>query len=311
MAQATDTLSEFAQQLGELINESLDRYLELDSGCPDRLREGMHYSLMAGGKRLRPMLVLLAAQACRADIKSALAAACAVEMIHTYSLIHDDLPSMDDDDLRRGLPTNHKVYGEANAILAGDALLTLAFEVMARDIQPANVAAACCAALAKAAGATGMVGGQSDDIAAEEEVLSVNISELSETEKAARLQFLEAIHKRKTGALLAVSLKLGGLVAGASEEELNSLQKYGENIGLAFQITDDLLDVHGDEETIGKAVNKDDGKGKLTFPNLLGIEESQRRAKEHIATAIQAVERFSDAGQRLVTLANYILERDR
>ena len=194
---ATFSLECYSRDAREQIDRALSQYTSFDDDCPEQLREAVRYSLLAPGKRLRPMLVLLAAEACGGQPQQALPAACAVEMIHAYSLVHDDLPAMDDDDLRRGRPTCHKAFGEAVAILAGDALLTLAFEVLARDIKPPAVAAECCALLGRAAGATALVGGQADDLAGEFSNGGIDA--------------LEAIHRRKTGAMLLVSLQLGGV----------------------------------------------------------------------------------------------------
>jgi geranylgeranyl diphosphate synthase type II len=257
----------------------------------------MAYSLLAGGKRLRPILVLLAAEACGAPTDPALPAACALEMVHTYSLIHDDLPAMDDDSLRRGQPTNHVVFGEANAILAGDALLTLAFEVLARDTRPPDVAAACCADLARAAGAAGMVGGQVADLAAEDE-------------GAPSVEQLEAIHRCKTGALLSCGLVLGGRIGGASPHILSALERYGQSVGLAFQIADDLLDLIGEQDRMGKAVRKDADHHKLTYPSLLGVEASRERARGLIDGACRAISVLGPCGGRLDALARFVLERD-
>jgi geranylgeranyl diphosphate synthase type II len=257
----------------------------------------MAYSLLAGGKRLRPILVLLSCEACGGEAESAMPAACAIEMIHTYSLIHDDLPAMDNDDLRRGRPTNHVVFGEGLAILAGDGLLTLAFEVIANDISPAATAAACCADLARAAGMAGMVGGQVADLEAESRTVS-------------SLEELEGIHRRKTGALLASALTMGARVAQASQEDLHRLASYGRALGLAFQITDDLLDVCGCSQNLGKAVNKDAARGKLTYPVLLGSDASRLRAECQIAEACQWIEPFGESGRRLESLAHFVLERD-
>ncbi|MFO1020145.1 MAG: farnesyl diphosphate synthase [Planctomycetales bacterium] len=277
------------------INAALEQYLDLPADCPPRLREAMAYSLLAGGKRLRPTLVLMAAQACGGNPELALPAACALEMIHTYSLIHDDLPAMDDDDLRRGRPTNHVVYGEGMAILAGDALLTLAFEIMARDLPPA-VAAPCCADLANAAGAVGMVAGQVADLAAEH--------------RPPNLEELQAIHRRKTGRLLCSALTLGARVAQAPPETLTRLEKYGQCLGLAFQITDDLLDVQGDTQTLGKQAGKDSAHGKMTYPALMGIENSRNRAEQLIDEAIHSVLPLGEAALPLLALARFVLERD-
>ncbi len=229
------------------------------------------------------------------DSGQALPAACAVEMVHTYSLIHDDLPAMDDDDLRRGLPTCHAKYGEATAILAGDALLAHAFEILARDTPPAT-AARCVAELARAAGATELVGGQADDLAAEN--------------AGGTLHELERIHRRKTGALFLASLRLGAIIAEASEQQFSALDRYGKALGLAFQITDDLLDYSGDAEQLGKRVGKDEDRGKLTFPGLLGVDESRRRARELVLEAIDALTIFGSAAIGLEGLARYVLERN-
>ncbi len=229
-------------------------------------------------------------------------AACAVEMIHTYSLVHDDLPAMDDDDLRRGRPTCHKVYGEANAILVGDALQALAFETLAREIRPAEVAVQCVAALAEAAGAAELVGGQADDLARATEGSNGTQS---------TLETLESIHRRKTGAMFVVSLRLGAIVAGAKSTQRNQLEEYGRRLGLAFQIADDLLDVEGSEAKTGKRVGKDSHRGKLTFPSLLGIEESRRRAERLIDEACAAIAPLGAAAERLTGLARLVIERNR
>lgn len=279
------------------IKARLEEYVAHVPGCPAKLQESMAYSLLAGGKRLRPTLVLLACEMCGGDAEQALPAACAIEMVHTYSLIHDDLPAMDNDDWRRGRKTNHVVFGEALAILAGDGLLTLAFEIMARDVQPAHVAAACCADLARAAGMCGMVGGQVADLEAE----GTGISSLEQ---------LEGIHRRKTGQLLTSALTLGARIAGADDDALDRLSNYGRCLGLAFQITDDLLDVRGDLKTLGKAANKDAAHGKLTYPSLLGEEASQLRAENLIAEACRWIAPFGERGRRLEALAQFVLERD-
>lgn len=297
MVGAVDSLDDVIRTWRERVNARLADYMQPAVDCPPRLREAMAYSLLAGGKRLRPLLTLLACDAAGGDAASAMPAACAIEMVHTYSLIHDDLPAMDDDDFRRGRPTNHKVFGEALAILAGDALLTLAFEVVARDLQPGHVAAACCADLASAAGDCGMVAGQVVDIEAEK----LGLSTAAE---------LEAIHRRKTGRLLSCALTLGGRIAQVDADSLKRLEKYGQAVGLAFQITDDLLDVSGDPERMGKGVQKDAGAGKLTYPGLLGIEESRRRADDLVAEAVGVAETFGPRGVYLAELARFVGRRD-
>ncbi|MDA7979962.1 MAG: polyprenyl synthetase family protein [Pirellulales bacterium] len=264
--------------------------------CPADLKKAIRYSLLAPGKRLRPAIVLLAAEASGGDVAAALPAACAVEMIHTYSLIHDDLPAMDDDDLRRGLPTCHRVFGEAMAILAGDALLALAFQTVS-ETRPLNVAAECCAALASAAGPEALVGGQVDDLA-------------SETADEHSPEQLQAIHSRKTAAMFAVSARLGAMAAQAPARQITDLEEYGYALGLAFQVTDDLLDVQGKEAKVGKRVGKDSDRGKLTYPGLLGEAESRRWAKDWIDDACARVQSLNNP-RRLEALAQTVLERDR
>jgi geranylgeranyl diphosphate synthase type II len=293
---AVFSLDCYSRQVRDRIDRALDAYTIFDCGCPAGLREAIRYSLLAPGKRLRPMLVLLAAEACQAGADAALPAACAVEMVHTYSLIHDDLPAMDDDDLRRGRPTCHKAHGEALAILAGDALLTLAFEVLARDIHPASIAAPCCAVLARAAGASELVGGQADDLA----------GEFSD----GGLESLESIHRRKTGAMFLASLQLGALVAQASSAQWAALDEYGRRLGLVFQITDDLLDVRGDAAAMGKRAGKDSGRGKITFPGILGIEKSMHQAESLVREACAALEPLEPHAGGLKALAHYVLQRN-
>jgi geranylgeranyl diphosphate synthase type II len=297
MSVSTASITETCHSLRSRVNARLEKYVEQAPGVPPRLQEAMSYSLAAGGKRLRPILVLLSCEACGGDVEAALPAACAIEMVHTYSLIHDDLPAMDNDDLRRGRPTNHIVFGEALAILAGDGLLTLAFEALAGDVSPPEIAAACCADLARAAGMAGMVGGQVADLEAE----GRSVSSLDE---------LEGIHRRKTGALLASALTMGARIGGAGNEDLHRMASFGRCLGLAFQITDDLLDVCGTVQTLGKAVQKDASRGKLTYPSLLGEEASLLRAQCQIAEACKWIEPFGERGRRLESLAHFVLERD-
>jgi geranylgeranyl diphosphate synthase, type II len=289
------SFADIARSFGPRIEAALESRMLLGDSCPSRLREAMRYSLLAPGKRIRPILVLLAADACGGELDAVLPAACAVEMVHAYSLIHDDLPAMDDDDLRRGRPTCHKAFDEATAVLAGDALLTLAFEVLAKEIEPSALAAACCAALAEAAGACGMVGGQADDMEAERN----------------SLPDLESIHHRKTGAMIRISLRLGGMVAAANAGQLASLDEYGKCLGLAFQITDDLLDVRSTEAAMGKRVRKDAQHGKATFPGCLGVEQSMRHAQDLTDAACQALSGFGAEADGLRSLARYVLERNR
>ncbi len=294
-AQTTD-FPRLAATLRQSVNAALARYTDYGDDTPPHLADAIRHSLLAPGKRLRPLLVLTACQACGCDFQGAMPAACAVEMIHTYSLIHDDLPAMDDDDMRRGQPSCHAAFGEATAILAGDALLAQAFEVLAMGIQPPEVAARCCGELAKAAGSANLVGGQEDDLAAQFGTLEY--------------EQLERIHRRKTGAMIRVSLRLGGIVGGADLIQLVALDSYGERLGLAFQIVDDLLDLEGNESDLGKRTGKDSDRGKLTFPAVLGVAESRRRAEELIAAAIDAIQPFGPTAAGLEALAKYVLQRN-
>jgi geranylgeranyl diphosphate synthase type II len=298
----SDDLGQYLQDKRSLVDAHLDAALRPSPGCPPALLEAMRYSLLAPGKRLRPLLVILAAEACGGHDTAALPAAGAVEMIHTYSLIHDDLPAMDDDDLRRGLPTCHKKFGEATAILAGDALLTMAFQVLAEGYPPAT-AAACCRELARGAGASGMVGGQADDLAWEK--------------RGGALADLEALHARKTGALFRACLQLGALAAqgerpgGPDAGLVEALDGYGRCFGLAFQITDDLLDVGGSADQAGKRVGKDAARGKLTYPGLLGADESRGRAERLCREAQDHLAPLGPGGRRLAVLARMLCTRDR
>jgi geranylgeranyl diphosphate synthase type II len=322
---------------------------------PDSLKSAVEYSLMAGGKRLRPILVLLASEVCGGSRQVALPAAVAIEMIHTYSLIHDDLPSMDDDDFRRGRPTSHKVFGEALAILAGDCLLTSAFETVSSAPLPPGQIVELVRILAAAAGGSGMVGGQVHDLEAERgsflraensalrsemtPITSCGVKErtadatanlqgsLAETETSTspnsdfltndsnrtadtRVVELTRIHKMKTGALIAGALELGAICASADSKSRNQLRQYGHCIGLAFQIADDLLDVTGEQTKLGKKPGRDVDLGKLTYPGLLGIDESRKKAEHLIQEACRAVEVFGDRSRWLKDLARFIVERD-
>lgn len=296
-------LQTYFQEKQTSVDAALKAALErLDDGCPPALLEAMRYSLLAPGKRLRPLLVLMAAEAVGGTDKQALPACCAVEMIHTYSLVHDDLPAMDDDDLRRGLPTCHKQFGEALAILVGDALQTYAFQLLAESYPPAT-AAACCRELARSSGAAGMVGGQVEDLAWEK--------------RGGSLETLIGLHGRKTGALFRGCLKLGLLAVqgertgGPDTALIRALDQYGRCFGLAFQITDDLLDVEGSAENTGKRVNKDADRGKLTYPGMLGVAESRKRAEELAQEAFSHLQILGETGIRLRSLFQFILQRDR
>jgi geranylgeranyl pyrophosphate synthase len=292
-----DVALEILKQHGKAVASYLASLRSRYTAGPSRLLDAIEYSLMAGGKRLRPALVLETARACgaSADNRSALAAAGAIELIHTFSLVHDDLPAMDDDDLRRGRPTNHKVYGEAMAILAGDAMVTMAFEVLAADAEPA-VVAALVRELASASGPVGMIGGQVLDIDGENVSLS--------------LDELRRLHAMKTGALLTCSCRMGAIAAGAGADELEAVMAYGRHLGLAFQIVDDLLDVTSTPEQMGKATGKDAGKGKNTYPSLMGLDASRREASDQLAAGIKAIEPLGDAGAGLTALARFVAERN-
>jgi geranylgeranyl diphosphate synthase type II len=268
---------------------------ELSGGVPKRLRESMDYSLLDGGKRLRPVLCLTFAETvARASLSSRVVedAACSLEYIHTYSLVHDDLPAMDDDDLRRGRPTNHKVYGEAVAILAGDSLLTDAFRLLATGPEP--VRATLCAELALASGSAGMVGGQVMDIA---------------EDRPAHLEYLTQLHRLKTGALIRSACRMGVLAVGGDADALARASTYGEAIGLAFQIADDVLDVTSDAATMGKPTGADAAAGRYTFPAVLGLEESKALAARKVAEAVAAVEPLEGSNGPLAALARYTVER--
>jgi geranylgeranyl diphosphate synthase type II len=258
----------------------------------------MRYSVFAGGKRVRPVLMLAACDAVGGNLEKAIPAACAMEMIHTYSLIHDDLPAMDDDDFRRGNPTNHKVYGEATAILAGDALLTEAFILLSKD-DGGDAAARLkvIQEIATASGSRGMVGGQVVDMESEGKPELIDIATLS------------YIHTHKTGALIRASVRAGAILAGAGEERLASLTRYAEAIGLAFQIADDILDVEGTTEELGKDAGSDEARGKATYPALVGLEASKARAQELVDMALEALAGFDERAEPLRAIASYIVKR--
>ncbi len=292
-------------QQAELINDWLERLLEDFAPRPVKLRDSMAYSLFAGGKRLRPILLLAAAEAVanqEVAKEQLLPAACALECLHTYSLIHDDLPAMDDDDWRRGKATNHKVFGEGMAVLAGDALLTLCFEILSQKLDgfAAEQVLRVIAEVARAAGGQGMVGGQAADILWEKERY--------QHEDPNRL--LLYIHEHKTGALLVASVRAGAILAGAQPAQLAALTDYAYAIGLAFQITDDLLDIYGDSQKLGKQTGQDESRGKLTYPAIHGISESRRRVQELIRQAQVSLTPFGPEAEPLRALASFLAERD-
>ena len=287
----------------ERCKSEVDRYLETclpaAGTFPGPLFESMRYSLFAGGKRIRPAFAFAAAEAAGGNRAAALPFAAALEMIHTYSLIHDDLPAMDDDDLRRGKPTNHVVYGEGVAILAGDGLLTEAFLILTRPqvlaLHPAERVVRAVFEIAQAAGCSGMVAGQTLDLMSEGKTLD--------------FPTLEFLHARKTGALIRASAVVGGLAAGADQGALARLAKYGERVGLAFQIADDILDVEGATETLGKPVGSDRELAKATYPALLGMGEAKRRAQELVDSALSHLAPFGEAAEPLRALGIFVLER--
>ena len=284
-----------------LVERALTDCVAAPAGPAGRLFEAMRYSLLAGGKRLRPVLVLAACEAVGGELEAALGLACAIEMIHTYSLVHDDLPCMDDDDLRRGRPTNHKVFGEAIATLAGDGLLTDAFKILASSAGPARSSRFAqalletVAELADAAGSAGMVGGQVIDLLGEGQALE--------------LAQLEHLHSRKTGALFVASVCGGARLGGATESQLASLREYAQALGLAFQVIDDLLDVESSSETMGKRTNKDQARGKATYPALIGVDRSRALAHDLAARADAALARFDHRADPLRMLAAFAVER--
>ncbi|KWT92863.1 polyprenyl synthetase family protein [Candidatus Magnetominusculus xianensis] len=293
-----DLKTDLKTYLGEkkaLVEAFIIGYFE-EPIAPGILHESMKYSLLAGGKRIRPVLCLTAYETCGGNGQDIMPQAAAIELIHTYSLIHDDLPAMDDDDLRRGKPTNHVIYGEAMAILAGDGLLTEAFRMFSNNdkVAPAMLLQAINE-LSAAAGLFGMVAGQAMDIISEG--------------KAHDKKTLEFIHRNKTAALLKASVRLGGILYNADKAKMDSLTGYGEAIGLAFQIVDDILDVTGTTEELGKPQGSDENKNKMTYPAMYGVERSKAMAKEQIDRALQSVELFGPKALWFKEIANYLLKR--
>jgi geranylgeranyl diphosphate synthase, type II len=296
--EAKFNLSAYLKERQQLCEAALEKSITVT--YPEKIYEAMRYSLLAGGKRLRPILCLATCEMTGGTIEMAMATGCALEMIHTMSLIHDDLPAMDNDDYRRGKLTNHKVYGEDVAILAGDGLLAYAFEHVATQTPnvPAERVLRVVARLGKALGAAGLVGGQVLDLE-------------SEGKSDITLETLNFIHNHKTGALLEASVVCGGILAGASEENLQKLSLYSQNIGLAFQIVDDILDITATKEQLGKTAGKDEKAQKVTFPKLWGIEKSRSKAQELIDAACVELEPFGKLAQPLIGLAHFITSRDR
>ncbi len=300
MSPAKD-LTTYFREKQQLVEQALDHYLPSATSYPAIIHEAMRYSVFAGGKRLRPLLLIIAAEMWAKPVTDVLFAAAALEMIHTYSLIHDDLPALDNDDLRRGKPTSHKQYGEDIAILAGDALLTLAFQTMTDPAQrkncPPQAILSATYELALAAGTFGMVGGQVMDMQAEKHQI-----------QPAELEY---IHSHKTGKLLAAAVRIGAILADATPEQLAAISMYGEKIGLAFQIIDDLLDVESSTEILGKPVHSDESHQKATYPALYGLERSRIIAQQLIDEAKRALHSFGDHAHYFVLLADYIYTRTR
>lgn len=305
----TPLLSRYLRKTSRIVDVALHRSLPAATAKPAVIHKSMRYSIDAGGKRLRPALVIAAAEACGGTAATVMPAACALELIHTYSLIHDDLPAMDDDDLRRGRPTNHKVFGDAVAILAGDALLTLAFRLLAdnaavKGVRP-DAVVRTIAVVADGAGTAGMVGGQVADI----------VSEDGRWKKPGRLfaspgKVLDFIHLNKTAALIRASLVAGATLAGGSRRQVAALDDYGRWIGLAFQVADDVLDRVGDKKKLGKR-GSDRDNDKLTYPALYGLEESIAIGRKMIDAAHAALKPFGQRVPVLHDLADYIVQRDR
>jgi geranylgeranyl diphosphate synthase, type II len=291
-------LNAYLEARTEQVNRALDKFLPSDSTKPATIHKSMRYSLFAGGKRMRPALCLAAAEACGGKISDALPLACAVECVHTYSLIHDDLPGMDNDDFRRGKPTNHKVFGEGIAVLAGDALLTQAFEITAKAKGwPRYSHQKLVRELADASGSLQLIAGQVADLEAEGKRISAND--------------LKYIHERKTSALLCCSVRLGGMSANCTAPQLRALTDFGYNVGLAFQIIDDILDITQTSEQLGKTAGKDTAAQKATYPSIVGMEKSRKIAQELTGKAFAALKIFRGKAQALEALAEFLLKRDR
>jgi geranylgeranyl pyrophosphate synthase len=295
-APSSPEVAEILRRAADAIDAGIASLDHLWPSHPPRLWEAMRYSLAAGGKRLRPALVLESCRAAGGDAASpsARSAALAMELIHTFSLVHDDLPAMDDDDLRRGRPTNHKVFGEATAILAGDAMVTAAFELLARSADAA-IAPQLIAELASAAGPAGMIGGQVLDMEGENRSLSI--------------EELRRLHAMKTGALLVASCRMGAICARADDATLAALAAYARHVGLAFQIVDDLLDVTSTPEQLGKATHKDAGRGKNTYPQLLGLDGARDAAGQELALAVAALSPLGGRAAGLASMARFIVQR--
>jgi len=291
------SLEEYLKAKKDVVDRALDQYLPGQDGDASEICEAMRYTLFAGGKRLRPVLCMASAEAVGGSAQLALPVACAIEMIQTYSLIHDDLPAMDNDDYRRGKPSNHKVFGEGIAVLAGDALLTEAFCLLSGNhpqISP-EAGLSIIHEIATAAGFHGMVGGQVADLRAEG--------------KEVDMEQVQYIHTHKTQALITVSIRAGALTAGAGEDDLLALSQYGQKMGLAFQIADDILDIESSREVLGKDAGSDEGRGKATYPALIGLEESREETRRLVDGALSEIDRFGEKADPLRMIARFVAER--
>lgn len=282
------------------VDAALERNFPPVGGLQKRVIEAARYSLFVGGKRLRPILCMAAAETVGGSREDVMPAACALEMIHTYSLIHDDLPAMDNDDFRRGQPTNHKVFGEAVAVLAGDTLLTEAFGIIAEAQDSGRFSAEklleVIRIMVRASGYRGMIGGQMIDLDCE-------------SREEVDIATVEYMHTHKTGALISASLEIGAVLGGGTDEQISHLKRYGHHLGLAFQITDDLLDVEGDPQLMGKQTGSDAAKNKKTYPALLGLSQTKEAAAEHVGSALKALEVFDEKAEPLRAIARYLLIR--
>lgn len=295
----TTTIKHYLDERKTLVDKALQKFMPNPSGLASDVIKAMNYSLFAGGKRIRPILCIAGAEAVGGSADSVVPVACAIELIHTYSLIHDDLPVMDNDDFRRGKPTNHTVFGEAVALLAGDGLLTLAFNLMAgygaeKEVEK-KALLRVIDLIASAAGYRGMVGGQVVDIIYEGKEPDATV--------------VEYIHRHKTAALISVSVTAGTILAGGNEDEEKAMNSYGQQIGLAFQIADDILNIEGDRKVMGKGTGSDKEKGKITYPSVFGTAESKTIQKELIENAIESLKKFDTRAEPLRDLARYIIER--
>jgi len=291
-------ITTYLKEKCKIVDTALDSFLPPADRYPEVIHDAMRYSVMNGGKRLRPILAIASCEAVGGDSKATLPTACAIEFIHAFSLIHDDLPALDNDDLRRGKPTNHKVFGEAMAILAGDGLLAYAFETIAKHTTgvPADVVVDVTCKVASATGMSGMIIGQVVDMISEGKKIDADT--------------LKYMHKNKTGALITVSCVTGAMLGGGTTEQIDALKVYGDKIGLAFQIADDILDIVGDQEKLGKPIGSDAENDKSTYPSLYGLEKSKELARQAVDEAVEALSIFDTKADPLREIARFIVERD-